>query len=76
MVIHFNRILFKTLLSTSLLGLKDLYEQMLLNNGKKAGYSQVYDDPDSLIDAVSNGKQNEYVLTTINVQMQVMSLMV
>lgn len=29
---------------------------MLLNNGKKAGYSQVYDDPEALIDAASNGK--------------------
>lgn len=29
---------------------------MLLENGKKAGYSQVYDDLDALIDAASNSK--------------------
>lgn len=29
---------------------------MLYRNGKKAGYSQIYDDPDSLIDAASHGK--------------------
>lgn len=29
---------------------------MLYKNGKKAGYSQVYDDPDALIDAASTGK--------------------
>lgn len=28
---------------------------MLFKNGKKAGYNQVYDDPDALIDAASNG---------------------
>lgn len=30
---------------------------MLFKNGKKASYSQIYDDPDALIDAASNGKQ-------------------
>lgn len=29
---------------------------MLFKNGKKAGLSEVYDDPDALIDAASNGK--------------------
>lgn len=29
---------------------------MLSKNGKKAGYSQVYDDPEVLIDAASNGQ--------------------
>lgn len=31
------------------------YESMLSKNGKKAGYSQVYDDPEVFIDAASNG---------------------
>lgn len=29
---------------------------MLFKNGKKAGYNQVYDNPDALIDAASDGK--------------------
>lgn len=29
---------------------------MLFKNGKKASYSEVYDDPDALIDAVSKSK--------------------
>lgn len=39
-----------------ILGHKAVYEKMLAQNGKKAGYSQVYDDPEVLIDAASNGK--------------------
>lgn len=37
-------------------GYRSIYETMLLENGKKAGYSQVYDDLDALIDAASNSK--------------------
>lgn len=37
------------------LGHKAVYENMLAQNGKKAGYSQVYDDPEVFIDAASNG---------------------
>lgn len=37
-------------------GYKDSFENMLFKNGKKAGYAQVYDDPEALIDAASKGK--------------------
>lgn len=53
---HCGTLLFLLILTVFIKGHRAEYESMLSQNGKKAGYSQVYDDPEVLIDAASNGE--------------------